>query len=362
MRLEKDVLIKECSLSKEDLDGLISDGTTMTMVSSLSYYGHSGVIEAAQDLYMQIEGDSTQGGCLSSLLGEGCECEGYNLRIVGHSLGGAIATLVGFRLYRRYPKLHVYAYGPLPCLDLIAADACSNFVTSVILNNEFSARLSVASIMRLRAAAIDALSQDCIARSAIVSLAHHYFFLNGFNARDNKMLKEVSDFTLLSKVEGRTTQTMRQAHQYGRGEEDLESCWEAIGKEDSSKPEISSTDSKTYCDDLFSSSPNTCHCDDQLFKLTAAIPSSETGPSFSVPEMFVPGLVIHIVPVKEHVHHPLLKRWSTWEEDCSYKAYIAKRESFKDIIVSPSMFLDHLPWRCYRAIKKVLDRENLCSA
>nr|XP_027103117.1 sn1-specific diacylglycerol lipase beta-like [Coffea arabica] len=358
-----DGLCRECCLSKEDLDGLINDGATTTMVSSLSYYGHSGVIEAAQDLYMQIEGNSTQGsetcGYLSSLLGEGCECEGYNLRIVGHSLGGAIAAVLGFRLYRRYPKLHVYAYGPLPCLDLNAADACSNFVTSVILNNEFSARLSVASIMRLRAAAIDALSQDSIARSAIVSLAHRYFSLNGFSVKDNKMLKEVSDFSSLSKVEARTTQTLRQTHQYGRGEEDLESCWEEIAKEDSFKPEISLTDSKPNYDDLFSP-PNVCHYDDQ-FKLAAAIPSSETRSSHNVPEMFVPGLVIHIVPVKEHVHHPLLKRFSIWEEDCSYKAYIAKRESFKDIIVSPSMFLDHLPWRCYRAIRKVLDSENLRS-
>ena len=129
----------------------------------------------------------------------------------------------------------------------------------------------------------------------------------------------------------------------GRGEEDLESCWEEIAKEDSFKPEISLTDSKPNYDDLFSP-PNVCHYDDQ-FKLAAAIPSSETRSSHNVPEMFVPGLVIHIVPVKEHVHHPLLKRFSIWEEDCSYKAYIAKRESFKDIIVSPSMFLDHLPCR-----------------
>ncbi|CDP19311.1 unnamed protein product [Coffea canephora] len=333
-----DGLCRECCLSKEDLDGLINDGATTTRVSSLSYYGHSGVIEAAQDLYMQIEGNSTQGsetcGYLSSLLGEGCECEGYNLRIVGHSLGGAIAAVLGFRLYRRYPKLHVYAYGPLPCLDLNAADACSNFVTSVILNNEFSARLSVASIMRLRAAAIDALSQDSIARSAIVSLAHRYFSLNDLHL---KVLNVIA----------------------GRGEEDLESCWEEIAKEDSFKPEISLTDSKPNYDDLFSP-PNVCHYDDQ-FKLAAAIPSSETRSSHNVPEMFVPGLVIHIVPVKEHVHHPLLKRFSIWEEDCSYKAYIAKRESFKDIIVSPSMFLDHLPWRCYRAIRKVLDSENLRS-
>lgn len=38
------------------------------------------------------------GGLLTSLLGEGCECEGYNLRIVGHSLGGAIASMLGLKV------------------------------------------------------------------------------------------------------------------------------------------------------------------------------------------------------------------------------------------------------------------------
>lgn len=35
---------------------------------------------------------------LSSLMGAGCECDGYRLCIVGHSLGGAIATMLGLRV------------------------------------------------------------------------------------------------------------------------------------------------------------------------------------------------------------------------------------------------------------------------
>lgn len=37
-------------------------------------------------------------GFLSSLLGAGCECNGYSVRIVGHSLGGAIAAMLGLRV------------------------------------------------------------------------------------------------------------------------------------------------------------------------------------------------------------------------------------------------------------------------
>lgn len=43
------------------------------------------------------KGDAQQ-GLLSRLLGPGGDCEGYDLRIVGHSLGGAIGALTGLRV------------------------------------------------------------------------------------------------------------------------------------------------------------------------------------------------------------------------------------------------------------------------
>lgn len=97
-----------------------------------------------------------------------------------------------------------------------------------------------------------------------------------------------------------------------------------------------------FCDS--SAAVNTC--EDPVSEFMEAVPSAEKSPPEDLPDMFLPGLVIHIVPERNNNFNlPLWKRWSTLENDCSYKAYIANRESFKDIIVSPSMFLDHLPWR-----------------
>ncbi|GJY25337.1 hypothetical protein Tco_0400063 [Tanacetum coccineum] len=42
-----------------------------------------------------------------------------------------------------------------------------------------------------------------------------------------------------------------------------------------------------------------------------------------------------------------------------YEAYVANREAFKDMIVSPSMFIDHLPWRCSHALKRILEKRKL---
>jgi putative lipase involved disintegration of autophagic bodies len=50
---------------------------------------------------MELPADKSElmtAGFLSSLLGAGCECDGYNIEIVGHSLGGAVAALLGIRV------------------------------------------------------------------------------------------------------------------------------------------------------------------------------------------------------------------------------------------------------------------------
>lgn len=75
----------------------------------------------------------------------------------------------------------------------------------------------------------------------------------------------------------------------------------------------------------------------------------ETGPTREdddeAPEMFMPGLVIHIVPEGNNMSVPIWRGWPICDVTDGYKAYVANRESFKEIMVSPSMFLDHLPWR-----------------
>lgn len=42
------------------------------------------------------------------------------------------ASLVSLQLYKRYPDLHVYAFGVLPCLDFATAEACESFITRFV--------------------------------------------------------------------------------------------------------------------------------------------------------------------------------------------------------------------------------------
>jgi hypothetical protein len=62
------------------------------------------------------------------------------------------------------------------------------------------------------------------------------------------------------------------------------------------------------------------------------------------PEMFLAGLIIHIVRQRRSLF-PLWKCWNMQEMGPPYKAFVAKRENFKDLAITPSMFTDHLPWR-----------------
>ncbi|KAL1805273.1 hypothetical protein ACET3Z_028341 [Daucus carota] len=340
-----DALCRECNLTTEELDGLSKHHQDLG--PSLSHYGHSGVVEAARDIFMQIEGSAAgSGGFLSSLLGAGCECEGYEIRIVGHSLGGAIGALLGLRLYDRFPRLHVYAYGPLPCMDAVIADACSGFITSIVYQHEFSARLSVTSILRLRASALVALSSnsntDC---TAIYRLARRFLGENNQLRGDNRF--SASDLTaVVMKAEEN-----RGIHHSGGSMERAKDI--SHGKntkmENSSCDEIDCSSSHSFMKPYYQSSADIV--EDPVSQFIEDVPSAPE----DIPDLFLPGLVIYIVPERNNLETTLWKLWTAQDNECSYRAYIANKDSFKDIIVSPTMFLDHLPWRCHYALKKVLE-------
>ncbi|KAL5849154.1 hypothetical protein ACOSQ3_007215 [Xanthoceras sorbifolium] len=355
-----DGLGKECLLSTEDLDGLINShihpDVKKSVESSFPHYGHSGIVEAARELFMQIEGtprdnDSDSTGFLSSLLGAGCECDGYNVKIVGHSLGGAIAALLGLRLYGRFPNLHVYTYGPLPCVDSVVANACTEFVTSIVYNHEFSARLSVGSILRLRASALMSLSNDTKTDTALIfRLARQFLHLS--KGEISKVgVKDPAEYN-----SGISTTKDLNEHICG-GSEETERDFSFWNEAEATENSVE-TDDDDFIDPFHENVADLNPLGDPVSHFMETVSRSESGSVGNPTEVFLPGLIIHIVPQQENVNMPLWKSWRIQKTVQVHKAFIANRESFTDIVVSPSMFLDHLPWRCYDAIQKVLDARN----
>ncbi|KNA18371.1 hypothetical protein SOVF_071440 [Spinacia oleracea] len=369
-----DGLCRETSLTSEDLDGLIN-GTyvdpTMrqTVLSSFPHYGHSGIVEAARELYHNIEGAYSgtsgvtafgSGGFLSSLLGKGCECDGYAVRIVGHSLGGSIAALLGIRLYGQFRDLHVYAYGPLPCLDSVIADACSGFITSVVHDSEFSSFLSVNSILRLRAAALTTLSQGSTTDTALISkLAQLFLYVSKY--QNGKALKPLP----AAVIAGDAPQSCTTDKVYGTQSKILSEGNTDFGNYAFLHNEFRSEENdnslaidllEDFTDSII---PDENPVDDPVSRFMEAVPSSVRRSPGDPPELYLPGLVIHLIKRQRTTTFPLFKGWGAQGTEPPYRAVIADRQNFKEILISPNMFLDHLPWRCHYALQRVLESRKV---
>ena len=83
--------------------------------------------------------------------------QGYRVRIVGHSLGGGVATMIGVLVLRHLEQLgysnetkgtpfekllKVYAYGTPSCFDSKLAGSVDSFVTTIVLHDDVFPRLT----------------------------------------------------------------------------------------------------------------------------------------------------------------------------------------------------------------------------
>ncbi|KAI3676456.1 hypothetical protein L1987_86065 [Smallanthus sonchifolius] len=84
--------------------------------------------------------------------------EGFSLRLVGHSLGGAIASVLAIMIRKKTSEelgfspeiVTAVGYGTPPCVSRELAECCSDYVTTVCMQDDIIPRLSVATLMRLR--------------------------------------------------------------------------------------------------------------------------------------------------------------------------------------------------------------------
>lgn len=86
-----------------------------------------------------------------------------------------------------------FVFNLLPTIPLANGKRSSLFC-SIVLNNEFSSRLSVGSILRLRAAAITALSQDSTTDTAMIfRLARRFLYVSQYQRNRTQVMEPASD-------------------------------------------------------------------------------------------------------------------------------------------------------------------------
>ncbi|KAA8543351.1 hypothetical protein F0562_021154 [Nyssa sinensis] len=84
--------------------------------------------------------------------------KGFRLRLVGHSLGGATASLLAIMLRKKSSEelgfspdiVSAVGYATPPCVSRELAESCSDYVTTVVMQDDIIPRLSIASLTRLR--------------------------------------------------------------------------------------------------------------------------------------------------------------------------------------------------------------------
>jgi len=329
---------------------------------------HAGVLHASTKLADELRPR------LRSLLGEGGECSGYSLRLVGHSLGGSVAALATFLMRHDFPQARCVAQSPFPCLDAPAADAIVESgvdVTSFVYGDEFGPRTSAGSVFNLirRAEAAATRERDAIATGsgshlgtnlkkiaargpfpgarAVASLFFGYLIRcmrqKGKNVNEDDLRFLEFDFDDGGDGNGRHEQ-----FRASRGAS-LASPDHRLKRYRSSRAmdaTPTSTEGIEDSADFESVPPGT-----SILMHPSVISSSRATRSSRrrVVSYLIPGTVIHVSPVESD---------GGGGAGGAAKRYSAKEVSAEEISVirlTSSLFLDHLPWRLASAIKWIAE-------
>lgn len=111
-------------------------------------YCHGGVLACVRNVFRDLQRHRYL-ECL--LLGHDALYPDYTLRLVGHSLGAATATILSYMLRPTFPSVRCVNYSPPGCsLTWEMAVNCKDWCTSHVLDSDIVPRLSLVSMERLR--------------------------------------------------------------------------------------------------------------------------------------------------------------------------------------------------------------------
>lgn len=118
------------------------------------YSVHKGMLRTAERIRDQLLEENILARAFS-------RAEGYDLVIVGHSLGAGCAAILGLLLRPTYPDLHCYCYSPPgTIIDDQGAAYTETFVTSITLGHDLVSHSSIHTFNTLKEDLVKAIEQS----------------------------------------------------------------------------------------------------------------------------------------------------------------------------------------------------------
>jgi len=165
-------------------------------------YGHKGMVDSAKWMLEDLK----RHGKLDAILAEYKE---YSLRVVGHSLGAGVASLISVFLRPRYPNLRCLAFSPPGCtLSEALADTVAEYTTSFIVDDDIIARMTIEGFEELRDSILEMICRIKIPKYEVGNQPKKFDFSTGSglatsieeslynknNVKASKFKEEVEDF------------------------------------------------------------------------------------------------------------------------------------------------------------------------
>ena len=345
---------------------------------SQSHFAHKGILNCALVLKERL--------CNDNILDDAFRrAPNYKLRLVGHSLGGGAAALLGILLKEDYPDLEVFTYGPPgSMLDINAAMYTQSFITSVTVGKDLVTRLSIYTSFLLK--------QDVLRVLAACTKPKCRIFLEGVaevvagccghrNLFERPDLDNDTESLISTRNDGNSPElcsdsplspTNKPLHRVSGYSAPISTPEVYLNEEPLNLPNDDTENEEAHL--LSQSAPSTSYaCATPLLPPLITSPESSleireaspprnasTSPGSSgsctpnlpvlrVP-LYPPGRVIHI---KEVDAHP-----TCCHANRHLEANWVNNESFQRIIVTPDMVRDHLPHAITNAMKYVWEHNR----
>jgi sn1-specific diacylglycerol lipase len=128
-------------------------------------YAHAGMIISSEWIMEHLAAHQTLEKAFA-------EHPTYQLRVTGHSLGAGCALILSLMLRKTYPNLRCLPYSPPGGLvTMKTARACSEWTTSYILSNDIVPRLSVESMEHLRDETLEIIARIKVNKMTVLKTA-----------------------------------------------------------------------------------------------------------------------------------------------------------------------------------------------